>query len=327
MSRWLRLGLHVAGLVLLVGLLWYAGPAAWRQVLAGEWGAILVAFLLTGLANMLSASRLRLVSRSGNLSGSPPVAWRRYYHLTMVANALGLVLPRSLSTVGGKAVGLRSVGVPFKRAVALVFLDNAFDLALLGALVLPSLFFLRGRLASVAWSALLLLFVLGLGAAMAWLGSGRLAALAGWLAGRPGAGFLRRFEPERLAALFPGGRAAWPVYGLTVAINALLAVRFYYVAQAVALPYPWLLFLAAFPLTQLSLVLGGLGFFDASWYGVLLLAGVASQDALTFVVAQRAYVLLFILAWTAVSLLLSLTVRGGERGNGEQPVNPARRPA
>jgi uncharacterized membrane protein YbhN (UPF0104 family) len=97
------------------------------------------------------------------------------------------------------------------------------------------------------------------------------------------------------------------VWGLTVTLNGALALRFYYIAQAISLPEGPALFIAAFPMTQLSLVFGGLGIYDASWYGVLLLAGMGEQAALTFVIAQRAYIFLFILFWTGVSFLLSLT--------------------
>jgi uncharacterized membrane protein YbhN (UPF0104 family) len=110
-----------------------------------------------------------------------------------------------------------------------------------------------------------------------------------------------RLLPERPISL--------QVFGLTIALNGLLALRFFYVATAVSLTYEWPLYIAAFPLTQLSLVFGGLGIFDASWYGVLFLAGFPEQEALTFVIAQRAYIFVYILVWTGVSYLLSLSIR------------------
>jgi uncharacterized membrane protein YbhN (UPF0104 family) len=57
---------------------------------------------------------------------------------------------------------------------------------------------------------------------------------------------------------------------------------------------------------------GGLGLFDAGWYGVLLLGGVPNQEALTFVIAQRAYIFIFVLVWAGFSVLLSLASGGGK---------------
>jgi uncharacterized membrane protein YbhN (UPF0104 family) len=119
--------------------------------------------------------------------------------------------------------------------------------------------------------------------------------------------FLARFPLARGVRLLPERPVSFQVFGLTILLNLLLALRFVFIGAAVSLSYDALLYLAAFPLTQLSLVFGGLGIFDASWYGVLFLAGFPEQEALTFVIAQRAYIFIFILFWTAISYLLSLS--------------------
>jgi uncharacterized membrane protein YbhN (UPF0104 family) len=130
-------------------------------------------------------------------------------------------------------------------------------------------------------------------------------------------------NPDRLANLLPirsaeSSSIVLQALGLSIVINSALATRFYFIARAAGLnlqplSYPWLTFAACFPLTQLSLVIavtpGGLGIFDASWYGVLLLGGLTHQDALTFVVAQRAYIFVFVLIWAGFSVLLSMVVR------------------
>jgi uncharacterized membrane protein YbhN (UPF0104 family) len=97
-------------------------------------------------------------------------------------------------------------------------------------------------------------------------------------------------------------------YALTVLLNLLLGLQYYWIAAAIRLPQPAVLFLAAFPLTQLSLIVaiapGGLGIFDLSWYGLLLLAGVTDSAATTFVIAQRAAMFVFVLLWAGISALL-----------------------
>ncbi len=299
----IRLLIHIFGLVLLAVIVWLGGPEAWREVSQGEPGPILVAFLLTGVANMLSAVRLKLVAQAASPGLRLP--WRRLYYLTMVANTAGLILPRSVSTVGGKSVGLKALGLSVRRSVSTVFVDNAFDLFLLTPLVVPGFLYLQGQISGGMFLGVAVVVSLGLTAVLWWmLNDKRLMRLGNWLEKLGRLGIL-----SRGVRLLPQRPISFRAFVLTILLNGLLALRFYYVATAVALNYEWLLYIAAFPLTQLSLVFGGLGIFDASWYGVLFLAGLPEQEALTFVIAQRAYIFIFILFWTGVSYLLSVTIR------------------
>ena len=323
-KRWLRLALQLLSLVLFGLILWSGGLETWRQVLAGDRWALLAAFLTTGSAHVLSATRLRLMAHS--MTGRKLAPWRRFYYLNMTARALGLVVPRSLSTLGGKSVALRSLGVSLKRSVWTVLMDNLFDLSLLGVLAVPALFFLKGWVSSGGFIALVLGLTLAFAGGLWWItATGRLFPLLRWLgripwlesALRRAQGTALRLGPEGANDLLPTRSTALRALVLSVLLNGALATRFYYIARAVGVVYPWLIFAACFPLTQLSLVLavtpGGLGLFDAGWYGVLLLGGVPHQEALTFVVAQRAYVFVFVLVWAGFSTLLSLTAEGRAR--------------
>jgi uncharacterized membrane protein YbhN (UPF0104 family) len=297
-----RLVIHILGLILLALIVWLGGPEAWKEVSRGKPGPIVTAFLLTGIANMLSAVRLKLVAEAA----SPGIwlPWRRLYYLTMVANTAGLLLPRSVSTVAGKSVGLKTLGVSGRRSVSTVFVDNAFDLFLLMPLVLPGFLYLQGRIIGLWFGLLALGTCLVLAAFLWWILAGeRLARLAIRLENPGRLRFLARFPIARGLRLLPERPTSLAVFGLTIGLNGILALRFYYVAMAVSLGYEWLLFMAVFPLTQLSLVFGGLGIFDASWFGVLVLGGIPEQAALTFVIAQRAYIFIYILVWTAISYL------------------------
>lgn len=304
----IRLIIHILGLVVLVGIILWGGPEAWRQVSQGKPGPIIAAFLLTGVGNMLSAVRLKLVVQAASPGTRP--SWRRLYYLTMAANTAGLVLPRSVSTVGGKSVGLKAMGISVRRSVSTVFVDNAFDLFLLTPLVLPGILFLQGRISEGSFFLMTAAICLVLSAVLWWgLEEKRLEKLANWLENLSRPSLLARLPLAQGVRLLPGRSAALIVFGLTLLLNGLLAVRYFWVGTAVSLEYGWVLYVAAFPLTQLSLVFGGLGIFDASWYGVLFLAGLPEQEALTFVIAQRAYIFVFILLWTGVSYFLSLSIR------------------
>ena len=118
--------------------------------------------------------------------------------------------------------------------------------------------------------------------------------------------------------LLPATGQAVRAWTLTAALNGVLALAFFMMGQAVGLPLPLPLVVAAYPLVQLSLIAavtpGGLGLFELGWIGLLVLGGVSQSDAVAYSVAPRAYVVVSVLAWAAISLLLSLT----ERKNGDR---------
>lgn len=310
--HWLRVTLQLLSLVLLGLLLWLGGMDVWQNILSGDPKDILMAFALLGAASMLAATRLQLISRA--ITGKDSASWRRFYHLSMTTRAAGLVVPRSLSTFAGKPVGLRGMGLSIKRAVWTVIVDNVLDLLVVGTWLIPSLFILQHGISVHAVTALTAVSTLLLVAGLWWAtGAERFSPLVRllkrvpWLNARVPA--YRSGLDELVLARVPALQAL----GLSVLINGLLAARSGCIGRAIGLSHPWLIFLAGFPITQLSLVLavtpGGIGTLDASWYGVLILGGMSHQEAITFVIAQRAYVSVFVLVWAAISVFLSLTER------------------
>jgi uncharacterized membrane protein YbhN (UPF0104 family) len=315
MKRWIRLGLQFISLVLFGLILIWGGSEAWQQVAAGDLESILVSLLLLGFATMMSAVRLQLIARS--TTGRELAAWPRFYYLNMTARALGLIVPRTLSTLGGKSVGLGALGVSLRRSVWIVILDNAFDLLLLGILVGPALLYLRDLDAAGEMLVLSLALIVLLASGLWWItGAGRARLLMRWLRRVPRLATALHLDPGNVTDLLPPRLVALETLGLTIVLNAAIAICFYQISRAVGMAHPWTVFVAGFPITQLSLILavtpGGLGLFDASWYGVLLLAGVPHQEALTFVIAQRAYIFVFVLIWAGFSVLLSLASGGGK---------------
>lgn len=315
MKRWFRLGFQLVSLALFVLVLLWGGPEAWQQVAAGDRTFILLSLLLLGFASVVSAVRLQLVSRS--VAGQDLAPWPRFYYLNMMTRALGLVVPRSLSTLGGKSVGLGALGISLRRSVWIVMMDNAFDVLLLGILAGPALLYLKQG--GVTWQILVLsvALMLALAGATWWFTDAeRLQPILTRLGRIPRLGSTLHLEPENIPDLLLPRGTALRALGLSILLNSALAACYFTIARAVGLPQPWPIFVAGFPITQLSLIIavtpGGLGLVDAGWYGVLLLAGVPSQQALTFVVAQRAYIFVFVLVWAGFSALLSLAAGGGK---------------
>lgn len=320
LTRWLRPALQLVSLLLFVGLLWYGGAETWRQILDSDYRLLLVAFLWTGLSNMVSAYRLQVVGEA--LAGRRIAPWSRFFQVNMTARALGLVLPRGVSILGGKTVGLRALGIPLGRAILTVVVDNLLDVLLLVAWVTPGLLFLRQLVSPLSFGLLSAAFLAILAIGLWWGAAGdRWQWPLRWLKDRP-----------RLASRLPL-EAAWeagegltqPVilraYGLTLVLNLMLALQYYWIAAAIHLPHPAALFLAAFPLTQLSLIAavapGGLGLFDLSWYGLLLLGGMPEPAATTFVIAQRAAIFVFVLLWAGIGALVGLK-KGTEGNSGKR---------
>jgi uncharacterized membrane protein YbhN (UPF0104 family) len=316
MKRWLRLALQLLSLALFGLILVWGGPAAWQQILAGDYRYILASFILMGATTILSATRLQLIARF--LAGRDLAPWSRFYYLNMTTRALGLVVPRSLSTIGGKSVALRALGLSLRRGIWTVVLDNAFDLLLLGILAIPALLFLRQNDPTWDFLALCLGLILALVGWIWWITApGRFLVFLRWLGRIPRLASALHIDPETSTSPLLPRSDALRALGLTAMLNGALTVCFYCVARAVGLAHPWSTFAAGFPVTQLSLVLavtpGGLGLFDAGWYGVLVLGGVPHQEALIFVIAQRAYIFVFVLVWAGFSVLISLIREGTKR--------------
>jgi uncharacterized membrane protein YbhN (UPF0104 family) len=217
-----------------------------------------------------------------------------------------------VSTFAGKPVALRSLGLSLKRSVWSVLTDNLFDLLLSGVLTIPALLSLEAQMSALEVIVLTLGFVLALTAAL-WWGTARqrLARLLRWTEQVPYLNAVLPSISENRTGLLLQRPVIVQALGLTFLLSSALATTYYQISCAVGLSHPWTVFAAGFPAVQLSLVLamtpGGLGILDAGWYGVLLLGGVSRQDALVFVVAQRAYISVFVLIWAGIGALLSLT--------------------
>lgn len=315
-KRTLRIALQLLSLLLFALILWWAGPEPWRQIVDSDWRLLLLALLIYGVVGIVSALRLHVVAQA--LTVDDVGSRRRFYYLSMTARVLGLILPRGISTLGGKSVGLRALGISLRRSLWIVLMDNLFDILTLVLAAIPAIFFLQNQLGALTFAALTALVWLLL-ALILWvvIASGRLTPLLGWFLSRV-PWLSRRLQlDERLAAqLFPRASPAIVALGHTVILNVLLVATYALIARALALPVSGWLFAAVFPVTQLSLIVavapGGIGIFDLGWLGLLRLGGMAPDDALTFVVAQRAFIYVFVLIWAGASALLTLTEERGK---------------
>jgi uncharacterized protein (TIRG00374 family) len=305
-------GILVFGLILYVG-----GLKAWQQILSADWRYVLAALAVTLLWNLIAAYRWSLIAAQVS-DEAATCPFRYYFTYHMIGMVTGQVLPITVGMLGGRPVALSlSRGVSLKRAALSVFLDKLFDLILALLLVLPVVVYL------VDWISLplalgLMAATIGMGLvlvgwkyeqAIRWLG-GVASRLALPLTHLPviGRRLVNRLpqQLDRLATeTFLPNKSAVQVLALTVVMYALLSARLFYIAQALHLEIPWYLLTMGVCVAQLALIFsvtpGSLGFLEGGWGAVLALAGLSMEQFTSFVIARRAFVLVFTLAITLIA--------------------------
>ena len=310
MNRWTRLLLQILSILVFIFILWWAGPDPWKQILRGKPMPILAAFILHGVATLVSAIRLKLVAKTIIPQGNAP-SLGRFYSINIFSRALGIVLPRSISGVGGKAAGLSRLGISLRRSLWIVMLDNLFDIFVLTAFGIPAFLFLVKTINQSVFLALCIAALVIVGLIIRWGTESQRAAFLldkltriQWLADK-----LKLHEIET-GSLLPSPKTSLTTFGWSIALNLVLAFSFYFMGQAVGIQAHWSAYFASYPLAQLSLIIalapGGLGIFDLGWLGLLQLSGVPESSALTYVIAQRAYVTIFVLVLAGLGLLIPL---------------------
>ena len=316
--RILEWAINLAGVLAFGLILYWGGAEAWQQILHGDWRYILGAFSVTLLWNLLAAYRWSLIA--GRVIGEEGVAcpYRYYFTYHMIGMFIGQVVPITVGMLGGRPVALSlSRSVSLRRSALSVFLDKSFDLALALLLVVPVVLYLVG------WISRPLAF--GLMAGMALVG----ALLATWqyergmaLVGQAGSRLSRPLVhlpligrrlvqrlPDQLARLSEASgvdnQLAVRSFVLTLAMYSLLATRLFFIAQALRLDIPWYVLAMGLCVTQLAVVFsvtpGSLGFLEGGWAAVMGLAGLTTDQFLTFVIGRRAYFLVFVLISTLLA--------------------------
>lgn len=285
------LGVGLALFGLLIGL---GGADSLRQL--GRLQPIPLAGALLATLGITSAIAGRWGILANALGGGRVAAWHDYYHCFIVSRALGFILPKDVTDLGGRTVWLNQLhGLALSRAGTSVLCDRLSDVLSTSIFLLAALPYWLGWVrAPVAIGLMLglatvvggLLFVgyrpLVTGAA--WLANGglRLAHRLPWLRKRS-FGLLSVTGLDR-------GIVLW-VYLFSLAKFVCTAGRLVFFALALSLPISPTLILLGTPVGQLSYLFaftpGGLGIFEVGWFAILRVGGVATEYATTFVVGQR----------------------------------------
>lgn len=245
--------------------------------------------VLTAVNVLLAAAKWRTANV---FAGAAPPAWPTAFSLTAVGVGLGQALPVQVATATARALGARALGQgTMLRAGATSLLEQAFDVAIYGAVALVSVATLMLRGGEVLWLVLAALVLGGgwllAGHAMRWSAGG-----GGWL--------LRRLGREKTAPRLRATLAALerPDDRFARRLVLLSAARFItLVALATALTLavglavsPWQL-AAALPFAVIAIALvatpAGLGVNEWAMSGALFAFGVTMHTAVQWVVLSR----------------------------------------
>jgi len=285
----LGVGLALFGLLIHLG-----GVESLRQLVHLRPIPLIAALLVTLGINVAIAWRWGTLANA--LGGDQVAAWPDYFHYFIVGRALGFVLPKDIMDLGSRTVWLNqfhSLALP--KASASVILDRLSDLLTILIFLLAALPFWLGLVQAPLGIGLMLGMAILFGGLL-FVAHSPLVAGAVWLLNRGlrlvnQAPWLRKRSLETLDISGLDRSLVLRVYLLGLVKFGFTAARLVFFAMALSLPISPALILLGTPLGQLSYLFaftpGGLGIFEAGWFAILALGGVATEHATAFVVGQR----------------------------------------
>ncbi len=315
--RWLAWAINLAGVAMFAIVLYWGGIEAWQQIFQGDPLYVLAALAAALAYNLLAAYRWHLIAGSVT-QGQPGCPYRFYFAYHMIGMLTGQIVPIGVGMLGGRPMALSLSGrVTLRRAALSVVLDKFFDLILALLVAGPVALYLvdwislplAGALMAAAALAGLLLVGWQYEHTMRWLAHVA-ARLARPLTRLPivGKRLIRRLpeQLERLASeTFVTNRRAMALYVLTLGLYTLTSLRLILIAMALRLDVPWYLLGMGVGVTQLTLIFsftpGSLGILEGGWLAIFRLGGVTRGSYAVFVIARRAFVLLFTLLCALLS--------------------------
>lgn len=261
------------------------------------------------------------------LGGRRVAAWHQYYGAYLLSRTAGFFIPKDIADIGGRSLWLtKKRDMSAARATISVLSDRLLDLIIMAVFLLGCLPYWLGWASEV--QALILMIVLGLGSALVvprlgtFLQKLRLSSQLNESSEYRERLGLSEIRTALSSALGDHVVLSYRLYLLSLVKFGLTALRFGLFAEVLNLPISLSLILLAMPIGQLSYLLaftpGGLGIYEAGWYGLLVQGGVLASNAMIFVVGQRILTFAIVLVLTITSqILLHLQTRTISASIGE----------
>lgn len=338
-NRILTWGINLVGILIFALILYLGGVEDWQQIIQSDWRYLLAGLAAALVWNLIAAYRWFLIADAVT-EGKHGPAYRYYFTYHMLGMAIGQLVPISVGMLGGRPVALSLSGtVPLRRAVLSVVLDKFFDVILALSLLIPIACYLVDWISLPLALGLIAVIVVVEASLIGW----QYERMMRWLArvalglSRPlvrvpfiGQRLMSRLpqQLERLAnETFVTNRKAVQLFGLTLILYSLLAVRLMLIALALRLEIPWYLLAMGVAVTQFTLIFsitpGSLGILEAGWYAVFLLGDQVAVYTV-FVIGRRAFVLIYTLVCT---LLAFVWIRESPARLFRSVLSASRRPA
>lgn len=322
---WRNLVLSLLGIALFVGMLYVSGVDNLPAVLHPD----PVISLMTGGAIALQlfmfSERWRTIT-NGLVESNSATAFDQYFY-ALSSRAMGQFLPQTASIVVVRSTMLNQFhGIPLQKGIVSVLFDKLYDLFMVILLVGPVLLLISG-MASTAQAFAISLIGVGIVSVIIimrydwWLRGmlGLVRLVRAMIRRMP---FLRRVNyVEKLDQL--DNLAQWKLlrhptvlraYGLTIVGQLLMVLRTWLIAQAIGVDISGATAFLAVALAQGSILIaitpGSLGMMEASWYAVLEVNNVPSEDIAAFMVAHRIFTIISLaVSWLVVYAIAMIRAR------------------
>jgi len=312
------------GLLLYLGILSLTGVTIETLNFLGtlHWASLFASLLLTILLTGFISFRWRLLANA--LTGSPVLSQVDSFFYVLAGRSIGFLLPKDLSDMVVRTLLLaRRNNVPLHISTSSLILDKMLDLIVSAVFLGPSLLFIF-RQTTMRESLELLLTLVLVVFLLLWFSSPYVlrSIFYGYnLARKILLGLLRRdYQPVEDISL-PSSTFAVG-YLASVAKQICIGLRALFLGQAVGIFLSPVVFLFGASITQMSYVVSvtpdALGVYDAAWYGVLTVAGMADTAIGFFLILQRVFTIVVIGALTLLMFGLTSWMRSvGGRSSAE----------
>jgi uncharacterized protein (TIRG00374 family) len=287
----------------------FAGLLLWRghlsqldQIAEVKIGPIALVFIATVLLMALSALKWWLL-----VSGiHPDVSFPPFdfFRVVVIGATVGMVIPQDLAAISSRVTYLRGIrSLSLENSTYSVLLDRWLDLIALLLLVPVSILYVVGFLG--LWAALLsnlALMLLLIFSSAFWPSITTLLFTRTFnLLNRVYKFIFRRKKsyPSAINSTIDQnstGDRAILILMLSFARVAVVGARALFAMWAIGIDFDIFKVLAIVPISQLALIIpitpGGIGIYDASWYGLLTLGGVTPTEGILFVLLHRILIII-----------------------------------
>ncbi len=311
-NKWFKhLAFSVIGFALFAAFIYFLNEDSFDKLKNIQWFPAVGAMLSTiGITGSIAYRWGTIVN---TLEKRKAATWLQYYHYFIQSRALGFILPKDLTDFGVRIMWLKkSHKSKLSDASISVFLDRLYDLMVIIVILISVLPYWLGLLSGIHTFifivAVLFLFGFLLISRQGFLlkiTRNVLNLLVRVFSIFP---FIKKKIPQKITLPDFKKHITRRLYFTSILKMGFTMARFVAFAYALNILVTPEIIVLGTPLGQLgylfSFTPGGLGVFEAGWFGILKLAKVSSQAALIFVVGQRVLTVILVLILAFISQII-----------------------